>query len=152
MLSKAHQEAWAALFEAQRTVVLQVERELAAAGLPPLAWYDLLYTLYREPGHRVRMHEIADQVLMSRSGLTRLADRVEQAGLIARRQCAVDRRGLELELLPAGREMLRRLWAVYGDVVARSFAPHVNRPELLTEQLRPVIEAHHTAPSPSGDA
>lgn len=140
-LSKAHQEAWSALFLAHASIQLLVDRELVGAGLPPHSWYDLLYRLHLSPGGRMRMHELADEVLMSRSGLTRLADRLEAAGLLVRRQCPADRRGTELELLPAGTEMLRAIWNVYADVLARTFGEHVTAPEELTASLRPLLAA-----------
>lgn len=140
-LSRAHQEAWSTLFESHARIQLLVDRELARAGLPPHSWYDLLYRLHRSPGGRMRMHELADDVVMSRSGLTRLADRLEAAGALARRQCPVDRRGTELELLPAGTEILRAIWAVYADVLARTFGAHVADPEGLTAALTPLHEA-----------
>ncbi|MBM3678378.1 MAG: MarR family transcriptional regulator [Actinobacteria bacterium] len=140
-LSRSHQEAWSALFVTQARIQLEVDRALEEAGLPPHTWYDLLYRLHLADGKRMRMHELADEVAMSRSGLTRLADRLEEAGLVTRRQCPTDRRGLELELLPAGTEMLRRIWAVYGEVLARTFGAHVGDPGAITEQLRPVLEA-----------
>jgi DNA-binding MarR family transcriptional regulator len=140
-LSKQHQEAWSALFVAHARIQLLVDRELTKAGLPPHSWYDLLYRLHVSPGGRRRMHELADEVLMSRSGLTRLADRLEAAGLIARRQCPDDRRGTELELLPAGTEMLRAIWAVYADVLARTFGTQVADPAGLIDALRPLLSS-----------
>jgi DNA-binding MarR family transcriptional regulator len=140
-LSRAHQEAWSCLFASHAHIQLLVDRALDEAGLPPHAWYDLLYRLHLSEEGRKRMHELADQVLMSRSGLTRLADRLEEAGLIARRQCPVDRRGYELELLPAGTEMLRAMWAVYADVLARTFGVAVADPDGLCAQLRPLLDA-----------
>jgi DNA-binding MarR family transcriptional regulator len=140
-LSRAHQEAWSALFVVHAHVQLHVDRALERSGLPPHTWYDLLYRLHITEGKRMRMHELADEVAMSRSGLTRLTDRLEKAGMVARRQCPVDRRGFDLELLPAGAEMLRAIWTVYGDVVARIFGAHVDDPAALTAQLRPVLEA-----------
>lgn len=129
------------LFESHARIQLLVDSELAKAGLPPHSWYDLLYRLHRAPDRRVRMHELADDVVMSRSGLTRLADRLETAGLLVRRQCPVDRRGTELELLPAGTEMLRAIWAVYADVLARTFGTHVADPTLLAAQLEPLLSS-----------
>jgi DNA-binding MarR family transcriptional regulator len=139
-LTRAHQEAWSALFVTQTRVLLEVDRALEQAGLPPHTWYDLLYRLHLSDGKRMRMHELADEVAMSRSGLTRLADRLEGAGLVCRRIYPLDRRGLELELLPAGTEMLRAIWAVYGDVVARTFAANVADPDAIVVQLRPVLQ------------
>lgn len=146
-LTKAHQRAWSTLFEAHARIMVLVDRELQAAGLPPHSWYDLLYRLHLSEGGRRRMHELADEVVMSRSGLTRLADRIESAGLIARRDCPEDRRGTMLELLPAGTEMLRRMWAVYSDVLAATFGAQVDDPAGLEEALRPLASTLERRPA-----
>src|SRR5579883_1213529 len=73
--------AWQALATARALVAERVDAALARAGLPPLHWYDVLAALARAPEDRLRMHELAQEVVMSRSGLTRLVDRLEGAGL-----------------------------------------------------------------------
>ncbi len=71
--------AWARFFTAHALLVEQVETMLAEAGLPQLAWYDVLWTL-EERGGRLRLSELADHVLYTRSNVTRLVDRLENAG------------------------------------------------------------------------
>src|SRR3981189_2373699 len=91
--SAAKMSAWALLLSANSSRLERIETSLAAADLPPLAWYDVLWELEKAPDGRLRMHEIADHTVLSRSNLTRLADRLENAGLIEREICADDRRG-----------------------------------------------------------
>ena len=80
----------------------------------PLRWYDALLCLYEAPGRRLRLAELARAALLSRSGLTRLVDRLEAAGLLAREPCEDDARGAYAVLTPAGLQALRRCWRVYG--------------------------------------
>jgi hypothetical protein len=68
--------AWRLLLETQARVVERVEAALAERGLPPLAWYDVLWALRESPGRRLRQSELARAVIMSRSGLSRLVDRI----------------------------------------------------------------------------
>jgi DNA-binding MarR family transcriptional regulator len=140
-LTAAELEAWRSVFVSHGLVVRKVEDAFHEAELPPMLWYDLLYALYRSPGRSRRMHELADAVLMSRSGLTRLVDRIEAAGVIERRRCPTDRRGLEVTLLPDGIALLRRMWKVYEPIVAELFAANVEDPQAVARSLEPVVEA-----------
>ena len=117
-------EAWRALLRGQALLIEEVERQLAAADLPPIAWYDVLTELDKAGG-RLRIHELADAVILSRSGLTRLLDRLESASLLRREPCEDDRRGSYAVLMPEGRRMLERMWPVYERCLAEHFAPHV---------------------------
>jgi DNA-binding MarR family transcriptional regulator len=121
----AKARAWR-LFLFTHTVLLErIEETLNAAGLPPLAWYDMLWELEKAEEGRLRMHEIADRIVLSRSNLTRLADRLESAGLIRREQCPGDRRGAYCAIAPAGREMRRKMWRVYEEQIEHLFAKHL---------------------------
>jgi len=140
--------AWRAVFTAHALVVERVEQALHVAELPPLSWYDVLETLHRAPESRARMFEVAAGVVMSRSGLTRLVDRIEAAGLIERHQCPSDRRGQHLVLTGAGTAMLRRMRPVYAAAVEAHFARHVADCAALAAALEPVVEAAHASRTP----
>ena len=73
----------------------------------PLAWYDVLLTLAQAPERRLRMAQLADRVLLSRSGLTRLVDRLEREGLVRREPSPDDARGTYTVLTAAGLRRLR---------------------------------------------
>lgn len=133
--------AWRSLIDTQALVVERVEAALAAAGLPALAWYDVLWTLRASPEARLRQSELVRAVVMSRSGLSRLVDRIEAAGLVRREACPDDRRGTEVVLTPAGRAMQRRMWPVYGACLTEDFAAHVEDPIALAGLLEPVAAA-----------
>jgi DNA-binding MarR family transcriptional regulator len=124
-LGKTQLDAWRSLLRGQALVVEQVERELAAEKLPPLGWYDVLTELDKAGG-RLRIHELADAVILSRSGLTRLLDRLEAAGLLRREPCENDRRGAFAAITPAGRRMLDRMWPVYERCLAEHFGTHLS--------------------------
>src|SRR5262245_18202374 len=146
MPSPAHIVAWRLLMESRALVVERVEAGLAERGLPPLAWYDVVWAVREAPGQRLRQSRLADAVVMSRSGLSRLVDRIEGAGLLRREASPSDRRGTEVVLTAEGRAMLRRMWAVYGDGIARGFAAEVPDPEGLADALAPVVAALRAAP------
>lgn len=99
-------KAWRAFLEAHAAITRLLDQELRAERSLPLTWYDALLQLH-EGGGSLRMHELADRLLLSRSATTRFADRLEKAGLIGRRQSSVDRRGTEVRLTERGREALR---------------------------------------------
>jgi DNA-binding MarR family transcriptional regulator len=98
---------WRTFLRAHATVVRRLEADLVAEQSLPLASYDVLVQLVEAPHRRLRMTELAERVLLSRSGLTRLVDRLERQGLVAREACASDARGLFAVLTDAGYERLR---------------------------------------------
>ena len=116
-----HLSAWRGVLNTHAAVVGAVEQALADAGLPPLAWYDVLWAIRRAPRRRVRMAELAASLTVSRGGLTKLADRLEQAALIRREPAEDDGRGLYAVLTPAGDRMLKRMWPVYAGVLRETF-------------------------------
>jgi len=128
-LPESHLDAWRATYESMWRAIGAIETDLAAAGLPSLSWYDALYQLYRAPERRLRMSELAQGALMSRSGLTRLVDRLVKEGLIIRRTCPSDRRGQHAELTKKGIDELRRIWPVYRDGIAQYFAAEFTEAE-----------------------
>ncbi len=134
--------AWRAFLEAHATVVRKLERELREERNMPIAWYDALVQL-NEAGGVLRMHELADRMLLSRSATTRFADRLERAGLIERRQSADDRRGTEVVLTRAGRGMLEEAAPIHLRGIAEHFVDHLDDAEAadLETILRKVASA-----------
>ena len=135
-------EAWRALLRAHATATDRIEAMLAEASLPSLAWYDVLWTIYRSPDKQLRHFELADEMVMSRSGLSRMIDRIQAAGLIERRSCPSDRRGQHLAVTEAGQEMLRKMWPVYEAGITEHFATLVGDDAgVVGEALRRVEDA-----------
>jgi DNA-binding MarR family transcriptional regulator len=124
-----HLSAWRALLNAHASVVRAIEEALATAGLPPLAWYDVLWAVRREPGRQVRMAELADGLTLSRGGVTKLVDRLGSAGLLRRERAEDDGRGFYAALTDAGEEMLRRMWPVYARILRETFVDTLSNEE-----------------------
>jgi len=114
---------WRAFLRAHSTMLRRISLDLEEAELPPLTWYDVLATLRDAPDLRLRQVEIAERVLLSNSGLSRLIDRIEAKGLVERVQCDTDRRSLYVQLTDEGQEMLDRMWPVYARGIADDFLP-----------------------------
>lgn len=98
---------WGTFLRAHAQITRRLEADLLAAHALPLAEYDVLVQLAHAPDRRLRMTELADRVLLSRSGLTRLVDRLVRAGLVERQACPEDARGILAVLTAAGLERLR---------------------------------------------
>jgi DNA-binding MarR family transcriptional regulator len=128
---------WPLFLTTHAVLVGRIEARLAEAGLPELDWYDVLWALERAPRARLRMHELAALTVISRSNLTRLVDRLEAAGLVARDRDRADRRGAYAVLTGAGRAMRRRMWKVYGEAIDALFDRHLTTAE--TRQLRAIL-------------
>jgi DNA-binding MarR family transcriptional regulator len=142
-LDEARGLAWRTFLTAHAAVVDQIERGLVAEGELPLGHYDVLVALDEAPGRRLRMNELARDVVLSRSGLTRLVDRLEGAGLLERARCDDDRRGCYAVLTEDGAEALRRARPVYLRGVAEHFGRHLDDEEVrvLGESLGRILAA-----------
>jgi DNA-binding MarR family transcriptional regulator len=139
--------AWRAFITAHAVVIDSIERDLAAAKRLPLSSYDVLIELAEAPEGRMRMSDLARSVVLSRSGLTRLVDRLETEGLLRRESVAGDRRGTLAVITEAGREAMRQAWPVYAAGIAAYFARHLSDDELaaLTAGLGRVLAAGQPA-------
>jgi DNA-binding MarR family transcriptional regulator len=123
--------------------VERIEAALSAADLPPLAWYDVLWELEKAGDGKLRMSELAERVVLSRSNLTRLADRLEKAKLLRRESCADDKRGAYCAITNAGLKMREKMWPVYREQIDRLFGTHLDAEEarLMTQALEKVLRA-----------
>src|SRR3954462_2077128 len=98
--------AWHGMLRVHATLTKALDAELEAAHGLPLSSYEVLMHLNDADGQRMRMSDLAALVILSRSGLTRLVDRLEREGLIERQSCDSDARGSFASLTPAGRRKL----------------------------------------------
>lgn len=121
--------AWRNFLTAHANLIDLIDHELSAAGRLPLNWYDVLIELLEAPGNRLRLSDLAQRVVLSRSGLTRLVDKLEAAGLLSRQAAADDRRGSFAVLTDKGRDAVRKAWPVYARGIARHFAPYLSEAE-----------------------
>ena len=123
-LTEEQLTTWRAFLRAHSTMLRRIARDLEEAELPPLSWYDVLAALRDAPEERpLKQVEIAERVLLSHSGLSRLIDRMEAKGVVERVSCPSDRRSLNIQLTEAGREMLEQMWPVYARGIAEDFLP-----------------------------
>jgi DNA-binding MarR family transcriptional regulator len=132
-------QVWRAFLISHAAVMRRLERDLVEEAGLPLSWYDVLLQLAEAPGRRLRMAELADRVLLSRSGLSRLVDRLQTDGLVTREPHPKDARGMYTVLTEAGLDRLRaaapthlagvqRYWlACYSDEELRALGPLLRR-------------------------
>jgi DNA-binding MarR family transcriptional regulator len=123
-------DAWRAFLRAHAVLTDTLDRELQAERDLPLAWYDVLLNLSEADDGRLRMRDLADRVMLSRSGLTRLVDRLERDGYLERCSCAHDARGAFAVLTPAGREKLEAARETHLAGVRELFLSHFSEDEL----------------------
>src|SRR6266436_1240643 len=114
-------EAWVGLLQTHRRLVHELDSELEQAHGLTLAEYEVLLHLAQAPDQRLRMSELAQAVLLTRSGLTRLVDRLERRGLVERARCPSDLRGLHAVLTEEGLECLREAAPTHLAGVRRLF-------------------------------
>lgn len=115
-------DAWRAVVTSHAAVTERVQKSLTAADLPPLSWFELLWAVRRSPNGPPKMSELAEYLTLSRGGITKLVDRLQQAGYLDRVSCADDRRSLHAELTPAGEEILEEMRGVYSAEIDRHLA------------------------------
>jgi DNA-binding MarR family transcriptional regulator len=129
-LSGVELSAWRTFLRAHATITRRLEAELVAEHELPLPSYDVLVQLSEAPERRLRMTELADRVLLSRSGLTRLADRLERDGLISRQACPSDARGTLAVLTDAGLARLQAAWPTHRRGVAEHVTGRLSKEEV----------------------
>ena len=123
LLTEEQLSTWRAFLGAHSEMLRRISRDLDEAELPPLTWYDVLAALRDAPDARLRQVDLAERVMLSHSGLSRLLDRIEAKGLVERVQCPGDRRAMHLVLTEAGKEMLEAMWPVYARGIVENFLP-----------------------------
>ncbi|MFC4532473.1 MarR family winged helix-turn-helix transcriptional regulator [Sphaerisporangium dianthi] len=121
---------WRMVQRAQIQITRSLEVELLSGhDLAPAA-YDVLARLSEAPERRLRMNDLAEKVLLSRSGLTRLIDRLQRDGLVEREACASDARGLFAVLTDAGGRRLAEATPTYLRAVRGQFPGVLDEEEL----------------------
>ncbi len=143
--------AWRAFLDAQAEVLRRLEADLVKEQRLTLAEYDVLAQLVETPGRRLRMAELSARVRRSRSGLTRLVDRMAAAGLLRREQCPSDRRGSFAVLTVSGHDRLRRATPTHFRGIREYFASRLDRAQLasLAAVLAPLGTDQSTRRAPS---
>ncbi|MGN6814707.1 MAG: MarR family winged helix-turn-helix transcriptional regulator [Solirubrobacterales bacterium] len=133
-----HREAWIAIARTHAAVTGRLQEALTAAELPPLPWFEVLATLDRADEQRMKMGELAEALVITRGGLTKLVDRLIKAGLLERTFCETDRRVSYATLLPAGLELLEEMRPVVRGELAIAFSANLTAKQ--AEELRTTLE------------
>jgi DNA-binding MarR family transcriptional regulator len=130
---------WRVFFECAYALIDILDAELRAERDMTLRWYDVLVVL-EETEHPVRMNELASRILASKSGLTRVIDRMEEAGLVERQRPREDRRAIEIVMTKAGVEALQAARVVHRRGIYEHFAQHLDDDDFdaLLDALEPV--------------
>jgi DNA-binding MarR family transcriptional regulator len=113
--------AWGGFLRTHARIVRELDQELRDAHGMPLGTFDVLINLALAPEDMLRMRDLADAIVLSRSGLTRLVDRLVREGLLERRRCGEDARGAWAVLTPAGKRALTKAAPTHFDGVRRRF-------------------------------
>src|SRR3954451_13185149 len=145
-LTEAELAVWRGFLRVHAALAKQLDAELDRTHGIPLTSYEVLINLRPAPDRRLRMADLADRALLSRSGMTRLVDRLERQGLLARDHCVSDARGCFAVLTDAGRELLARARPTHLAGVREKFLQHLEpddfeRLAALWESMLPGVTA-----------
>lgn len=121
---------WQAYLQTHAAIIHQLEAALQEQANLPLLWYDALYALSRAPHEALRLQDLAAVINMSQSGLTRLLDRMVEDGLVERRPCSQDRRGLFAAITEAGQARLAAAQLIYLKVLDEHFLHYLSCEEV----------------------
>lgn len=128
-LRPAMLHTWRLFITTHAKMIGHIDQQLAATGKIPLHWYDVLIELYEAPQQRLRMNELATLVLLTRSGLTRLVDKLEAAGYLHRELDPEDRRGFYASISTTGIDAMREAWPIYAASIADYFGTDLDAAE-----------------------
>jgi DNA-binding MarR family transcriptional regulator len=134
-----HREAWISLTRTHAAVTGRLQEALTSAELPPLPWFEVLATLQRAPEQRLKMGELAEALVITRGGLTKLVDRLIKAGLLERTFCETDRRVSYATLLPAGVELLEEMRPIVRAELASAFSAKLTVAQ--ADELREMLDS-----------
>jgi DNA-binding MarR family transcriptional regulator len=134
-----HGEAWGALSRTHAAVSQRLQEALAQGDMPPLPWYEVLEAVAEAPEQRMRMGDLAEALVITRGGLTKLVDRLVKAGLLERTFCETDRRVSYATLLPAGVHMLQEMRPVIVGELEVAFSVNISVTE--ANELRETLDS-----------
>ena len=140
---------WELFIRTFGALIKTFEEEMAEGAGLPLTWYDVLIQLHEAADGRLRMQALADSVVLSRSGVTRLIDRMEKAGLVRREASREDRRGSYAALTEDGRGVFLRAQPIHHRGIYEHFTRHLDDTDVqaLRTALAKVRKANATTPA-----
>lgn len=125
-MQKTDVNAWIELHRSSQNLISIVETEFKKADLPPLAWYDILLEIKKAGGGGIRPFELQSRVLITQYNLSRMTDRLVQAGYTKRIPYPGDRRGHSLVVTDKGINLLDRMWPIYETVIDQHFSSRLS--------------------------
>ena len=120
-------DTWRGILFAYAKVFRALETDLVQQHDLPANWFDVMGRLNQAPGGRLRIHQLEDALLLTRSGLTRLVDRIEEAGFVRRERSAEDRRGVYVAITQEGIDKLDEIWPDHVNSIQKHFGQYLNR-------------------------
>jgi DNA-binding MarR family transcriptional regulator len=129
-LNDVETRAWVGLLHAHAKVVKQLDAELLAGHGISISAFEVLWRVAATEDGRLRMTDLAELVLLSPSGLSRLVDRLESEGMIERIACPTDGRAINATITAAGRARLAQAEATHVEGIRRTFLAHFNEAEV----------------------
>ena len=147
--------AWRAVLFAENALVRILDDELQQECGTPLQVYDVLIRIWLAPCRTLRMSELAQSAVLSRSWITRRVDRLERSGLVERFSSGDDGRGVCVRLTPAGEQAFARLEASHARSINRHFSAYITEEEALVIARaldRVTVAAHQTLAGAAGEA
>lgn len=147
-LSDGDLRAWRAVLRAQAAAVRRINASLTDSGGLALESYDVLLELYHAPGRRLRLGELGERVVLTRSGISRLVSRLEREGLVEREAVDGDGRGVVAHLTREGVRRFRATWPLYARGIDEHFARHLRRGDAarVASALERVVDAAADGP------
>jgi DNA-binding MarR family transcriptional regulator len=145
--------AWRLFLESSQALVDILDADMQEQSGISLRWYDVLVHLEEAPDGRLRMNELARQIVASTSGLTRVIDGMERAGLVRRERPPADRRAIEVTPTPRGIDVLNAARPLHRNAIERHFTRHLDRQDIqaltraltkVRDEVRP-LRAEHIA-------
>jgi DNA-binding MarR family transcriptional regulator len=142
--------SWRLFFESAQALIDLLDDELRERAGISLRWYDVLIHLEEAPAGRLRMNELAREIVFSKSGLTRVVDKMEAAGLVRRERPSGDRRVIEVVLTQQGVDMLGTARPLHRDGIETYFARHIDERDVkalarafgkIRDEVRPLRAA-----------
>jgi DNA-binding MarR family transcriptional regulator len=124
--------AWVQLMKAQQMALSHIEQSLKKAKLPALVWYDVLLEVERAGPTGLRPFELERAMLLAQYNLSRLVDRIEVAGYVARQACQDDGRGRLIVITPEGQALRKRMWPIYAGAIKTAVGSKLTAEEAAT--------------------
>jgi DNA-binding MarR family transcriptional regulator len=149
LLSREERVLWRRFVETHAAIVRRLDEDLRGQSGLTLSSFEVLYELVRAPGNRLRMAELADRLLFTRSGVTRLVDRLERDGFVERNDCAHDGRGVYAILTEKGFDTFEAAAAPHVDGVRRLFFDRLDGQDDVLGRLLVRLGSETSAKSPA---